>query len=546
MAPRNSLKDEGGGVAVMTALFGGVFCVLAALAVDVGSVSLKARQIQGAADLSAMAAAHDLARAEAAAHATASANLSDVQTVDVVKGAYVADGRVKPKDRFLAGAADPNAARVEVTAPAPLFFGRWVLQRDSLAVRRTATAAIPGGQPQAMFSIGSRLASLDGGLANALLSGLLGSNVSLTVMDYRALAGAQVNLLQFSDALATEIGLTAGDYDALLKQEVTAGQALKVLESIAGADARSALSKLTRAPVDAKLKLKDLIGVEADAQHGLRQALNADVSALDLIMASLETANGDRQVALDLGARAGLADLDIMLAIGERPNKSPWLTITSKGEPIIRTAQTRIYLKATTAQSLAGLAQVKLPILIEAASSEARLSRINCVGAPSVTVAVRPGVARARIGAIDETKLKNFKAPLISSDATILSALAGLVTITAHADLNIADLNWQEAAFNSVDISNQTAKSVRSRGFVNGLIVSLLQELKPNVALGPLVVGLGDLAKAVGVLLTPLGPVLDGVVQPLLDLLGLKLGEADVRVHGVQCPTQGRTPVLVG
>src|SRR5690606_18936994 len=157
-----------GGVAVMTALFGGVFCVLAALAVDVGSVSLKARQIQGAADLSAMAAAHDLARAEAAARATASANLSDVQTVDVVKGAYVADGRIKPKIRFLAGEADRNAARVEVTAPAPLFFGRWVLQRDSLNVRRAATAAIPGGQPQAMFSIGSRLASLDGGLANAL------------------------------------------------------------------------------------------------------------------------------------------------------------------------------------------------------------------------------------------------------------------------------------------------------------------------------------------------------------------------------------------
>ncbi len=545
MAPRNSLKDERGGVAVMTALFGGVFCVLAALAVDVGSVSLKARQIQGAADLSAMAAAHDLVRAEAAAHATASANLSDIQTIDVVKGAYVADGRIKPKDRFLAGAADPNAARVEVTAPAPLFFGRWVLQRDSLNVRRTATAAIPGGQPQAMFSIGSRLASLDGGLANALLSGLLGSNVSLTVMDYRALAGAQVNLLQFSDALATEIGLTAGDYDALLKQEVTAGQALKVLESIAGADARSALSKLTRAPVDAKLKLKDLIGVEADAQHGLRQALNADVSALDLIMASLETANGDRQVALDLGARAGLADLDIMLAIGERPNKSPWLTITSKGEPIIRTAQARIYLKATTAQSLAGLAQVKLPILIEAASSEARLSRINCVGAPSVTVAVRPGVARARIGAIDETKLKNFKASLTSSPATIVSVL-NLVTVKAHADVEIADQNWTDVSFNTSDISEQKVKTARSRAFVNGLIISLLQRLEIDVGRGLLGGLIGDLLAPLTQLLTPLGPVLDGVVQPLLDLLGLKLGEADVRVHGVQCPTQGRTPVLVG
>ncbi|MBE8335766.1 hypothetical protein IQA65_16970, partial [Leptospira borgpetersenii serovar Ballum] len=114
----------------------------------------------------------------------------------------------------------PNAARVEVTAPAPLFFGRWILNRPSVTVRKTATAAIPGGQPQAMFSIGSRLASLDGGLANALLSGLLGSNVSLTVMDYRALAGGRVNLLQFSDALATELGVTAGDYDALLQQEL--------------------------------------------------------------------------------------------------------------------------------------------------------------------------------------------------------------------------------------------------------------------------------------------------------------------------------------
>src|SRR5690606_33311360 len=254
-----------------------------------------------------------------------------------------------------------------------------------------------------------------------------------------------------------------------------------------------------------------------------RQALNADVSALDLIMASLETANGDRQVALDLGARAGLADLDIMLAIGERPNKSPWLTITSKGEPIIRTAQTRIYLKATTAQSLAGLAQVKLPILIEAASSEARLSRINCVGAPSVTVAVRPGVARARIGAIDETKLKNFKASLTSSPATIVSVL-NLVTVKAHADVEIADQNWTDVSFNTSEISEQKVKTARSRAFVNGLIISLLQRLEIDVGRGLLGGLIGDLLAPLTQLLTPLGPVLDGVVQPLLDLLGLKLG----------------------
>lgn len=545
MTSRRWLGDEKGGVAIMTAAFAGLICVLAALAVDLGSVSLKARQIQGTADLSALAAARDLARAETAARATASANLTDWQALTVTRGGYVADARIKPEDRFSPGVSEPNAARVEVTAPAPLFFGRWILNRPNVTVRRTATAAIPGGQPQAMFSIGSRLASLDGGLANALLSGLLGSNVSLTVMDYRALAGAQVNLLQFSDALAADLGVTAGDYDALLQHEVTAGRALKVLESIAGSDTKSVLGKLTRTPVDARLKLKDLIGVEADARQGLREALNAEVSALDLIMASLETANGDRQVALDLGARAGLADVDVMLAIGERPNKSPWLTITGKDDPIIRTAQARVYLKATTAQALPGLAQVKLPVLIEAAASEARLKRINCEGARTVTLAVRPGVARARIGTIDEAKLKNFKAPLASSPATLVSVL-GLVTIKAQADVEIADLSWQDVTFSASDISHQTVRSVRARGFVNGLIVSLLQRLDVDVDVIGLGLGLGDLAKALGALLTPLGPALDGLVQPLLDLLGLKLGEADVRVHGVQCPTQGRTPVLVG
>jgi uncharacterized membrane protein len=154
-------------------------------------------------------------------------------------------------------------------------------------------------------------------------------------------------------------------------------------------------------------------------------------------------------------------------------------------------------------------------------------------------------VARARIGTIDEAKLKDFKAPLASSPATLVSAL-GLVTVKAHADLEIADLDWQEVIFSASDISNRTAKSVRARGFVHGLIVSLLQRLDVDVSVIGLGLGLGDLAKALGVLLAPLGPVLDGLVQPLLDLLGLKLGEADVQAHGILCPTQGRTPVLVG
>jgi uncharacterized membrane protein len=47
---------------------------------------------------------------------------------------------------------------------------------------------------------------------------------------------------------------------------------------------------------------------------------------------------------------------------------------------------------------LSGLAQVNLPILIELASSEARLDSIACKPSRTVTLGVRPGLAQAHIG----------------------------------------------------------------------------------------------------------------------------------------------------
>nr|WP_313416026.1 TadG family pilus assembly protein [Brevundimonas diminuta] len=550
MRPRRRMNrwgDDRGGVAVMAAVFGALICIAAALAVDVGSMVLKGREVQGAADLSALAAAQTLsqplARTEAAVADTARANLADLASVRLQLGGYTPDRRLKPAARFTPGAARPNAARVVLSAPAPLYFGRWIMVRDSVTVSKSATAALPGGQPSAMFSIGSRLASLDGGLANALLSGLLGSHVSLTVMDYRALADARVNLLQFSDALAAELGVTAGDYDALLAHEAQTGQVLKALEAVAGSGAQSALGKLTRLPASATVKLDELIGVEADAREGLRRGLNAEVSAMDLLMATLQTANQERQLALDVGARTGLADLDVMLAIGERPNRAPWLTVTSTGEPIIRTVQTRLYLKATALDKvpLVGLlAQVKVPILIEAASAEARLKAVQCQGEPRVLIEARSGVARVRLGEIDEKRLRDFKSELKVSPAMLVSVL--LIAVEGSADIQVADMEWSELRFTGAEIGSAQPKSVKAKGFANGLLTTLLRDTKLT-ALG---IPLHLVTQLLAAVLTPLGPVLDGVVQPLLELLGVRLGEADVWVHGVRCPNQGGVPQLVG
>ena len=258
----------------------------------------------------------------------------------------------------------------------------------------------------------------------------------------------------------------------------------------------------------------------------------------------LET-GGERQVALDLGAQTGVAGLGVSLAIGERPNNSPWITVTGTGSPIVRTAQARLYIKARTAQKLSGLAQVNLPILIELASSEAKLNSIEC-DPDAVTLGVRPGLASAKIGEIDESRLHNFKQALTPTPATLLSVL-GVVRLTGKADVEIADTGFRSVRFSAADIADQRIKTVTSNSLAAGLITTLIQRLDVTVHVLGLGLGLGGIVQALGVLLTPLGPVLDSAINPLLDLLGLRLGQADVRVHGVSCPDAERSrAVLVG
>ncbi|RZJ05217.1 MAG: hypothetical protein EON89_04765 [Brevundimonas sp.] len=544
--PTDLFQDETGGIAVMAAAGGLLSCIMAGLVIDGGSIALQARRMQSTADLAALAAAADLPRAHAAAEATARANFTQPIEVRTVTGVYLPDRALAPAARFRSPSdgASPNAARVTVSGSAPVFFARLILGRDTVIVTRTGSAASRAAEPTAMLSIGSRLARLDGGVANQVLSGLTGSNVKLSVMDYEALADADVNLLTFTDALATRAGVTAGDYDRLADVDMDAGEALRIVEAITdGAD--SALNRLAKAADGQTLRVGDLIGVETGAPAGLRGGLNATTSVMDLAGAALQASGGDRQVRLDLGARAGLADVDVWLAIGERPNQSPWVTVGHDGQVTVRTAQARVYVEARTAQSLSGLGQVRLPVLLELAPAEARLKALDCGAARSVDVAVRPGVARARVGAVNTARLDDFKTPMSAQPATLLSVL-GLVSVKASADVEAADTAASTLRFDARAISDQAPKTIKSTGFASGAVSSLLGRLTLDVDVAGLGLGLGNLTSALNVLLHPLGPVLDGLVDGVLTPLGLSLGEADVTVHGLSCPDQTGAVALVG
>ena len=129
---------------MLVVVSGAMLLGFAALAIDVGSIFLQTRKLQGMADLAGPV------------------------TADAVKGVYPPDPAIAPASRFVAGASDPNAVRVTLRAEADLFFGQAILGRSTTSISRTATAA---KADLAAFSIGARFASLNGGVANSLLTG---------------------------------------------------------------------------------------------------------------------------------------------------------------------------------------------------------------------------------------------------------------------------------------------------------------------------------------------------------------------------------------
>ena len=528
------LKNREGGVSVIAAAFCAALIGLCALAIDLGYVFLQSRKLQGAADLAAMAAVSDLPRAQAAATATALDNgFAPGLGVQVERGVYVADPKTPPRQRFQAGGVAPNAARVTLTSQADLFFGQVIIGQKAIAIRRTATATRP---ELATFSIGSRLASLDGGVANSLLSGLVGGEVSLSVMDHNALAAADVDLLTFSEALATEAGVTVARFDDALDLDVTTPQALRALAHALedGGDiaaANAARKVAGAADGGRKLTLSKLLDLGPLGAQDHVSGARVSASAQGLMDAILTLAGEGRQVKLDLGASLpGVADVDLWLAIGERPNQAPWLIVTDNGETIVRTNQMRLYLEAKT--SAFGLAVIKLPVLVEAASAEAKLSSVNCQSR-DVTLDVKPSVGSAKIGEIDVARLNDFKSPLAVGPAKLVSL--PLIKATGRAEVLLGGVAWQQARFTAAEVAAKKIKTVSTRDLAQGLISSLVSDLDLDVEVLGLGLGVGPITGALTGALEVIAAPLDGLVNTLSDLTGVRLGEADLQVQGTRC-----------
>lgn len=180
-------------------------------------------------------------------------------------------------------------------------------------------------------SAGPRLASVDstqGPLLNLLLQALLpGSNANVSVLDWNALADADINL----NALLIELGAdaTLSNASQVLASDITLAQLQLAMANVLAADGNTlAANALQALPLNVggltgTIQLDDLLQI--DLPQGSLADINLDV--LDLVMGSVQLYNFENvlttptPVTVDTSALGlpGLANLQLWLQVVEPP-----------------------------------------------------------------------------------------------------------------------------------------------------------------------------------------------------------------------------------
>ena len=568
---RTLATDRQGNIGTLAAISLPLLIYSLALGVDYGYLTVQQRQLQAAADLAAIAAASSVGEAEKSAATYFALNDLPVSVTGrdgvvipavitptnarmtlasalVERGRYTADPDLSPENRFKPAGADADAARVVLSRSADLFVAA-VFMPSSPMLSATGAAS---RSKTAAFSIGTRLASLNDGILNALLGRLLGTNLALNVMDYRELFDTDISIQPFLKAVSTNLNLTAGTYEDVLNADITMPQLLASMGAVEGLSgpARSALRLIEQATAGSKVKLPLSQILNLDPKKGLAVASGGDwkmaINALDMVSAAAGLANGKNQVALDIGtAVPGLAAVSVKLAIGEPPVETPAHRLGAPGSAV-RSAQTRLAVEVGI-DGLAALAgmRIKLPLYVEVAASEAKLADIRCLGGSptnaNVAIDAVPGVAEIALGKVDPSVLSDFSdEPRVEMARIVDSALLS-VDALAHSEAKNADRT--RLTYTPTEIAAGTTKSISTKNTLATAIDSMLTDLKAEVKTKLVAVPISTplVTAALATTIRTVTPALDELLYNLLLVAGVRIGEADIRVTGVAC----KRPALV-
>ncbi|GGE17628.1 hypothetical protein GCM10011390_40960 [Aureimonas endophytica] len=535
-AARRFVGARRGAIAIVFAILAPALLCACVLAADVGTLYLDRRALQKAVDAAALAAARRPATAEAEARRMLAANGAADARFEIGFGHYAFDAAVRPERRFEARPSLDNAVSVAASRTVPLYFAR-LFGREIQTIGATARAAI---RPEVSFSIGSRLASVEPNL----LPPLLGADLGLSVLDYRALLRANAPLGAMLARLAATTGLPPGaTVGAVLDRPVrlrlllgASADALAELGDAGGAAAarqagRSVLAGAIDLAPGEVLRVDDrLLVVPLD---GPGRALSGRVSVLGLLSAAIGRHDEGNAVAARL-ALPGIATAALDLLLGEGLQRLPPIALGNA--PIaLGTAQARLRLALRTGGLGASLgAELDLPLEAVLAGARVELVSASCSGDPArreVRLLAYPGLLRVSLGRSSKP-LEAIGVEDSPARATILSL--PLLRVEAASTVAVRQDMPVPLVFRGTEIGDGTTRTARTKLFASSLVASLFGEASLTVHAGPLGLAPALPWELKGVLATLAAPI-DDLLGAALSLAGIGLGEVDVRVDDLVC-----------
>lgn len=413
----------------------------------------------------------------------------------------------------------------------------------------------------ACVSAGPRLASVDStrsALLNPLLGGLLGTSLNLTAADWNTLAQGDVNLLGFLAKLQLQTNVSTPAQ--ALNANVTLAQITAALGAQAQTQVNTSLTGVLNTlasqlgDAGATVRVGDLVKVSANTAT----LAGTTVNALDMLTGLIQLYNRSNVLTTPtpvgvsggvLGMLGVLNSLQLSTQVIE-----PAVYVCGPAGSTFHSAAIRVKLKLdlvtlapvtdllTVLLGNTSIAIGQLDVYVEIGRGEGTLTAVNAVSR-AVTLQAIPGIADLYIGKIDDSVFFNRARPI--NPATDLAyGKIGSLTLAGLNLLEIDVKSWArgQAPFSSsVSMAGpypQSRTVSTSSAFVTSLVDSLVTNLSlqiPTLNLGLITDVVLGLLKGIvtGVLSPVLGPVLTGVVDPLLQLLGIGLGQVVVTVNGL-------------
>lgn len=514
-------NDERGAILIMATVGVVLAVVAAALAVDLGTIAQERRRDQKIADLAALDAVRDIPNAQAKAQASATRNnfpTAAGYTVVAIEGNKVGG--------TCQGSVGSGMVCVTVTSPAKNSF----LPGSSVIVAR----AVAGAQPMGGFMIGSSLVTLDSSrstLLNKFLGGMLkGSDLSLSLVSYQGLAGANITLDALRMQLAS-LGVSAGNVSSLLSSNITMAQLLQ-----ASANALTAQGDVANATILNNLRLAITNTTQFNLGKFMQVSQGADNVALasqmnifQLVTAAAQVANGSNFIDIsNVGiAIPNVSSTGVKLQVIQPPQYrfGPVGASVSTAQIDLSVTTTLNALPVVLGLIGANISGT-LPIHVTGAGATGTIKAINCGVSPSMTITVDP------------TAFSGSASGSLHVAALLPIADIPITDVVPSVDGPPVDQTWSYPSQFPPPLGTSTTQHAGSQPI--GLQSLTNINAGTPVILGALPLPIGSIVTLVlGAVKPVLGLVDNSVLTPLLTALGIDVGSADTTALSMTCGQPG-------